>query len=591
MKSSFFKTVLAVICGVLILRVLGLLLFFLFLGGAMAGGGASIPRSGVLDLDMSTFVIQEQSKESTTPDVMSMNFDMTPVVGLHDAVEAIGIAATDPGVKYILLRADSMSAGMADVEELRAALADFRTSGKPVVAYTDNPGNGSYYLSTVADKIYMGSQHGGNNMLIGLSARLMFFKDILDKLGVKVQLIRHGKYKSAGEMFIRSTASEANREQNQVMINSAWRTLCGTMAAARGLSEETFNALIDDLALNFPEDFLRAGLVDELMDHETLVNKLCTLAQVSDVEKLSLIPFTGYVTNKVGLKFPGRTNVAVIYAEGDIVDGFSYDGVAADRFVSIIDDVRKDKSVKAVVLRVNSPGGSVSASVKIRTALDRLMAEKPLIASYGDYAASGGYWISCGCQKVYSDANSITGSIGVFSMIPEFSGTASKIGVGIESVGSNKHSDMFSLMRPFDKEELAYMQASVEDIYDLFVNLVATSRNQTPEQVDAIAQGRVWMGSDALELGLVDQIGTLDDAISYAAAMADLHSSDEYKVVGYPQPLTMLEELMLQFGQGPQEPSILSGTPFQGMGKAVEAMQNGNPATVYARLPYSLEIR
>ena len=197
MKSSFFKTVLAVICGVLILRVLGLLLFFLFLGGAVAGGGASIPRSGVLDLDMSTFVIQEQSKESTTPDVMSMNFDMTPVVGLHDAVTAIGIAATDPGVKYILLRADNMSAGMADVEELRNALANFRTSGKAVVAYTDNPGNGSYYLATVADKIYMGSQHGGNSMLIGLSARLMFFKDILDKLGVKVQLIRHGKYKSA----------------------------------------------------------------------------------------------------------------------------------------------------------------------------------------------------------------------------------------------------------------------------------------------------------------------------------------------------------------------------------------------------------
>ena len=244
-----------------------------------------------------------------------------------------------------------------------------------------------------------------------------------------------------------------------------------------------------------------------------------------------------------------------------------------------------------ITIYLNTPGGSVSASVKIRTALDLLMAEKPLIASYGDYAASGGYWISCGCQKVYSDANSITGSIGVFSMIPEFSGTANKLGVGIESVGSNKHSDMFSLMRPFDKEELAYMQASVEDIYEMFVNLVATSRDQEPAQIDAIAQGRVWMGSDALELGLVDQIGTLEDAISYAAAMADLHSSDEYKVVGYPKPLTMIEDLMSQFGQGPEEPSILTGTPFQGMGKAVEAMQNGNPATVYARLPYSIEIR
>ena len=483
-----------------------------------------------------------------------------------------------------------MAAGMAHVEELRAALAEFRRSGKAVIAYTENPGNGSYYLASVADKIYMGSQHGGNAMLIGLSAQLTFVKDLLDKVGVHVQLIRHGKYKSAGEMFIRSGASPENREQNQVMVNSCWKVFSSAIAQARGISEETFNGLVDNLSLVQPEDFQYCGLVDELVDHEALLEKLCTLAQVDKAEKLGLMPFADYVMSKV-VEMPGRNNVAVIYADGEIVEGKEYGMVAGDRFVKIIDEVRKDNTVKAVVLRVNSPGGSVSASVKIRTALDLLQKEKPLVASYGDYAASGGYWISNGCQKIYSGATTLTGSIGVFSMIPEFSGVTKKLGVAMESVGSNKHSDMFSLMRPFDNAELAYMQASVEDIYESFVNLVATSRNMDPARVDEIAQGRVWTGADALQIGLVDEIGTLEDAIAYAAALADFHSSDEYKVVGYPKPLTLVEEFMMSFGQTPQEPYVLADTPFAGIAKAAQSLTKEQPSAVYARLPYMLEIR
>ena len=588
--KDFVKTTLAVVCGFIVLRILRLLLLVILLGGALAGGNAAIPRSGVLDLDLSAFNLAEQTQEAQAPDLMSMSFDMLPLVGMHDAVEAINIAATDPAVQYILLRADGMSMGMAHAEELRTALARFHTSGKAIIAYTENPGNGSYYLSTVADKVYMGSHHGGNTMLIGLSAQMMFLKDVLDKVGVHVQLIRHGKYKSAGEMYIRSSSSAENREQNQVMVNSAWKAFSSAIAAARGISEETFNELLDNLELNFPEDFLRAGLVDELVDHETLLSKLSTLAQVSSPDKLKLIPFDAYVQDRVQ-SMPGRTNVAVIYADGEIVDGKDYAEVAGDRFVQVIDQVRKDKTVKAVVLRVYSPGGSVAASVKIRTALDRLQAEKPLVASYGNYAASGGYWISNGCQKIYADATTITGSIGVFSMIPEFSAVTKKVGVGVETVGSNKHSDMYSLMRPFDNAELAYMQASVEDSYDSFVNLVATSRDKEPAQIDAIAQGRVWTGADALEIGLVDEIGTLEDAIAYAAALADLHSSDEYSVVGFPQPLTMVEQLMIRIGQTPEEPSILAGTPFAGMGKAVMSLGSAEPAKVYARLPYALEIK
>lgn len=588
--KEFVKTILAVICAFIILRLLRGLLFLIFLGSALAsGGGSSLPRNGILDLDLSAFTLGEQSQDSTAPDLMSGNFDMTPVVGLHDAVQALRTASTDPGVQYILLRADEASLDIAGAEELRLALAEFRTGGKAIVAYTENPGNGSYYLASVADKIYMGSQHGGTYQLIGLSGRMLFLKDLLDKVGVHVQLIRHGKYKSAGEMFIKSAASPENREQNQVMINSSWKALCSVMAEARGLTEDQLNALVDNLALNFPEDFLKEGLVDELVDHEALLDKLCTLSQVDNSAKLKLIPFADYVSNKVK-NVPGSTQVAVIYADGEIVEGREVKDIAADRFVQVIDEVRKDKNVKAVVLRVNSPGGSVSASVKIRTALDLLQKEKPLVASYGSYAASGGYWISNGCQKIYSDATCLTGSIGVFSMIPEFSAVSKKVGVGVETIGSNKHSDMFSLMRPFDTAELAYMQASVEDIYELFVNLVASSRGMEPARVDEIAQGRVWTGADALEIGLVDEIGTLEDAISYAAALADLHSLDEYSVVGYPKPLTFMEELLMSFGKT-QEPSILEDTPFAGMEKGLEALKSQNTGLIYARLPYALEIR
>ena len=591
--KDFFKMLLAVVCGFILIQIIKFLLLFVVIGGlAASSSGVSVPKEGVLDLDLSQMSIVEQASESSMPafSLASMSMNATPV-GLRDAVKAIETAALDPGVKYILLRPEGATAGMADLEELRNALVQFRSSGKAVVAYLENPGNGSYYLATAADKIYMSSVKGGNYQLIGASSQMMFVKDLLDKLGVNVQLIRHGKYKSAGEMFIRSSSSPENREQNQVIVNTVWKNMSGAMTAARDISEKDFNQMVDDLAFCFPEDFLKAGLVDELMDHEALLDKLCTLARVQEEKDLKLIPFAAYATLKKGVELPGRNNVAIIYADGEIVEGKGYEDVAGDRFVKVIDDVRKNATVKAVVLRVNSPGGSVSASEKIRQALARLKAEKPLVASFGNYAASGGFWISAGCQKIYSDANTITGSIGVFSMIPEVSKVSKKVGVAVETVGSNKHSDMFSMMRPFDNKELEYMQASVEDIYESFVNLVADGRGLEPANVDAIAQGRVWMGSDALDISLVDEIGTLEDAIVYAAGLAGLYSSDQYKVVSYPKPLTVTEQFMAAMGQTLEEPSILSGTPFKSLEGAVKKITASEPTEVYARMPFDLVIK
>ena len=590
--------VLAVLCA---LFIAGILSFFLTLGmiGSLAALGSTktvLPREGILEINMADFALGEQTVEDKMSSFAAMNSlvgggsELT--IGLYDAVQAIRAAADDPAVKYIWLRPDDAAAGIATAQEFRHALAAFRESGKPVIASLDNATNGGYYLATVADKIYLSSVPGGMSMLVGMSGNLLFLKDLLDKLGVNVQLIRHGKFKSAGEMFIRNSPSPENLEQNQVMIDGVWKSLSEPMAAARDISWEEFNALIDNLSLNFPEDYLAHNLVDGLLNRDELIARLCELASVEKQEDLHRISFKDYVNAKVIEARPSKvTNtVAVIYAEGEIVDGSGIDGVAGDRFVRVIDKIRKDDNVKAVVLRVNSPGGSVSASDKIRTALDSLMAGKPVVASFGDYAASGGYWISAGTRRIYAQPGSLTGSIGVFSLLPDFSKTAKNLAhVNLTTVNSNKHSDMMSLMRPLDAAEMAYMQASVEDVYARFVGLVSRGRDLTPEQVDEIAQGRIWTGSDAVGIGLVDEIGTLGDAIAHAASLAGLEFREDYKVVGYPKPKDTMASLLKLFGQGGED-SILAGTPFAGLESAVQSVLQGEPGKVYARIPYAIDI-
>ncbi len=596
--KDFFKTVLAVIVGFLILNILASIMFFMMFG-AMAALGSSktvLPREGVLDLDMSKFTLAEQTKTDNfdLSALQGFNTQMNPSLGIMDAVKALEIAADDPGIKYVFLRADRMSAGMAGLEEFRKALVAFHESGKPVIAYTDGLSAGSFYIASAADKVYMNSDCGAGGMLLGISGRMTFIKDLLDKFGVNVQLIRHGKYKSAGEMFIRNSPSEANMEQNQVMISSIWKSLSSEMAAARGIDEEQFNALIDGLTLVIPKDFKEAGLVDELFNRQQLIDKLCELAGISDEKDLHLVPMMDYVEAKIQPVLPtGKNLVAVIYAEGNIVDGAEKKDIAGDRFARIIAKVRKDKNVKAVVLRVNSPGGSVLASAKIKDELDLLKAEKPLVASYGDYAASGGYWISNGCEKIYSDAVTLTGSIGVFSMIPDLSKTIKDVAhINITPVKSNKHSDMMSLMRPFDDDEKAYMQASIEDIYSNFVRIVSEGRSLTQEHVDSVAQGRVWTGSDALGIGLVDEIGTLQDAILYAASLAGYQTDKEYKVIGYPRPLTMMEQVMESLSGATDDglTAALKGTSFEGIASAVKALKANEPAKAYALMPYDITI-
>ena len=590
--KDFLKMTLAVLAGLFIAGILGFMLFFGFIGTLASLGSSTpaMPRSGVLFMDMSRISIAEQTQE-TNPMAMIQGQDIS-IIGLWDAVKAIEKAASDPAVQCIYLKADGLSAGgIAPVEELRQALGAFRLSGKPVVAYTENPGTGSYYLASVADKIYMGSYKGGSNMMVGVGTQMIFLKDLLDKLGVNVQLIRHGKFKSAGEMYIKSRPSEENLLQTREMVNSMWDGMAESICSSREISREDLDGMIDNLKLNTPEDFLACRLVDELLTKEELKEKLAVLAKESKYEEVKFISLRDYVNINAQTVSKARRKIAIIYAEGEIIDGYDKQEVAGDRFAGIISSVRADSTVKAVVLRVASPGGSVAASEKIRTEIDLLRKVKPVIASYGNYAASGGYWISNSCDKIFSDKSTLTGSIGVFSMIPDFSGTAEKVfHVGVTNVGSSRHSDMYSLTRPLDAEETAYMQRSVDDIYEAFLENVSAGRGMDKAEIDEIAQGRVWTGSDALKIGLVDEIGTLADAVRYAAIAAGDAESDlsTWEVAAYPKPMTTLD-IILENLTGSTD--ALAGTPFESVGRAFRSWDATSTGKVYARMPYILEIK
>ena len=589
--KDFVKMTLAVVLG---LFIAGTAMFFfsLMVVGSIAALGSSqpvMPKEAVLTVDMSTLSLSEQTQEAD-PLSSLQGGDGKSYLGILSAVRAINAAALDPAVKFIYLRPDGVSGGLSQLEEFRKALKNFRNSGKAIIALTETPTNGSYYLASVADKILMYDYAGGMNMITGLSTQMFFLKDILDRLGVNVQLIRHGKYKSAGEMFIKSDISPDNRHQNEVMLNSIWGAWTQAIAEDRNITAEKFNSLVDNLSLNDPQDFLENGLVDELLDKEGFKERLTGLYGAGKFDDIKSISLQDYATLKDIPNLKAKEKIAIIYAEGNIIDGRGKEQIAGDRFASIVADVRKDSTVKAVVLRVNSPGGSVVASDKIKVELDLLRKDKPLIASYGDYAASGGYWISNNCDYIFSNATTLTGSIGVYSMIPDFSRTAKEIAhVNVVTISSNRHGDMYSGMRALDKAELAYMQQSVEDIYGRFTSIVAEGRGMTVEEVDEIAQGRVWAGNDALEIGLVDQIGTLEDALNFAVASIGGTDLDSYQIAAYPKPLTTIEKIMENFGGN--NASILKGTMFEPVEKAFRDWNESNSGQVYARIPYEMDIR
>ena len=589
--KDFVKMTLATIAGLFLFGFVAMFLFFGMIGAIAAAGDTApvMPKEAVLKIDFTKMTLAEQTAEADPLAMLQGGGEITPV-GIYSAINAINAAAQDPAIRYIYMKPDAASGGFAQIEEFRTALKNFRDSGKAIVSYIESPTNAGYYLASVSDKIYMTKYDGGMNMFAGLSSQLIFLKDALDRLGVNVQLIRHGKYKSAGEMYIRNSSSKENMEQNEAMISSMWESWSTEIAQSRDITVEELNTMLNDLELNFPSDFLEKGLVDELLSREELQQKLADLYVTDDYKKVNSISLADYAAIKDVPNLKATNKVAVIYAEGNIVDGSDPEGVAGDRFAKIIADVRADKDVKAVVLRVNSPGGSVMASEKIKAELDLLRENVPVIASYGDYAASGGYWISANCDYIFSNATTLTGSIGVFSMIPDLGGTIkNKLHVTVTPVNSNEHADMLGMMRPLTGNEIAYMQASVERIYTKFTELVAEGREMTVADVDAIAQGRVWTGAEALEIGLVDEIGTLEDALRYAAVCIEgVEGLDQVQIAEYPKPLSTMEALLESFGAGE---GVFTGTALEDVEIAFRNASATESGKAYARLPYEISFR
>lgn len=548
-------------------------------------------KAKVLKIDFKN-PIAERKAGGSSFDIMSIMNSTPGSVTLLSYVQAIDAAAQDKTIGMIYMTPENISCGTAQLEEIRAALQRFRQSGKPVVAYCNNFGNGSYYLASVADKVIL--DPASESTLTGVASQMIFLKDVFDALGVDVQLIRHGKYKSAGEMYTRSSSSPENRLQNQELLNSIWNTLATEIAESRGCTPEQFNSWIENLELCHAQDYKDKGLIDETWYKDEVENYLCEQNGVKKIQEVSFVKINKYASK---LKKGSRKNkIAVVYADGEIVDSGSDADIVGTKLANTLRKVREDKKIKAVVFRVNSPGGSAQAAEAIRHEVQLLRAQKPVIVSFGDYAASGGYWISAESDYIFSDYNTVTGSIGVFGLIPSIGNAIRKnLKVNIETVGTSSHSDMMTGMRKLNDDEVEYIQRQIEKIYDDFTGLVSNGRGMSKDSVDAIGQGRVWSGADAMKIGLVDSRGGLTDAIDYAASKVGLEKKD-YRLSTYP---VAKETSLLQMlsGGGADDPeenlttSVENPALIDEMFPAIARMRDLHRSTLMLRMEDIMEIK
>ncbi len=489
-------------------------------------------KGKLLKIDMKD-VIAERGGNSFS--ISLGGFNMSSSVSLLDMERALDKAAEDNKIAAVYINTDHFRAGLAASEELRHYLLELSKAGKPVIAYGASMDNSSYYMASAADRVFLHPQGGGS--LNGMSSTQPFIKDLLDTLGVEVQLIRHGKFKSAGEMYIRNDISPENREQYEVMLGSIWSTIAEEIASSRGIKVEDLNSWVDGLALSTAKTWVEKGLVDGLKYRDEMEDYLCHLFGTTEASDVKTLNIKEYIEDLK--KGPVKKKIAVLYANGEIVRAGG--DIVGEALASTIAKVRADSSVKAVVFRVNSPGGEVVAADMIRREIELLGKVKPVVASYGAYAASGGYLISAGCSKIFTDNTTLTGSIGVFGMIPSLGKAIRKnLHVNMVDIGTHKHSSMGSGMQPLSPEEEAWYQEEIEGIYDTFVTVVSEGRSMTKDAVDEIAQGRVWAGKDALKIGLCDEKGTLLEAIGYIADKAGLK---DYRIAVYPEKKSMLKGL------------------------------------------------
>lgn len=496
-------------------------------------------ENSVLRIDLNG-EIKERGVKNPFGEIDLGPFMPKPSLGLNDIIDNLKKAKDDKNIRGIYLEISDPVAGFATLEEVRNALVDFRTSGKFIYAYSEVFSQKAYYLATTANKLYLNPQ--GALEIKGLSSQLMFFKKMLEKLDVEVQIFRHGKFKSAIEPFMLDKMSDANRTQVETYLGSLWGHMITDIAKNRNITTNDINEMANNLSVRSPEDAVKYKLVDDLKYEDEVFSAIKKNIGISESDKIHFVSLTDYSGAFKESKL-SKDKIAVVYAVGEIESGEGDDEkIGSARIAKAIRDARLDKNVKAIVLRVNSPGGSALASDVIWRETVLAQKAKPFIVSMGDVAASGGYYISCAADRIFAQPNTITGSIGVFGMIPNAQKALSeKLGITIDTVNTNKHSDVGTILRGVSADEYEYVQQSVEHIYDIFITKVAAGRKTTKNNIDSVGQGRVWSGADAIKINLVDELGGINDAIAYAAKQAKV---SDYKLQLLPKQKDPLQELL-----------------------------------------------
>lgn len=540
--KEFLRSTLATITGVLICGFIFIILGISTLVGIMASSETEtvVPPNSVFTLELKG-TIQERYQPSPIDQFFE---DQISTYGLEDILNAIQKAKENDLIKGIYLHTGALSCSAASLQAIHRALADFKQSGKFLVAYADAYTQGGYYVASVADKVIVNPV--GSLSWHGLASETMFLKDFLAKIGVKMQIFRVGTYKSAVEPMMSTEMSPANREQTQAFLESTWKSILNDVSASRHISADSLNLLADrNMDFQPAETYVSSGLADTLMYQDEVLSYLKSLTGLSDEDDLKTLNLDEMTRVKATApKSKTRDVVAVYYAYGEIDNGSSsYDeGINSEKVTKDLRDLRKDKNVKAVVLRVNSPGGSAYGSEQIWREVSLLKAEKPVVVSMGDYAASGGYYISCAAHKIVAEPTTLTGSIGIFGMMPDASELLNdKLGLHFDGVKTHKMADMGSMSRPFNAEESALMQQMVNQGYALFTKRCAEGRHIPLEELCKIAEGRVWTGSMAKELKLVDELGGLDTAIQLAAQLGKVK---DYNLQTYPAKEDFLTQLL-----------------------------------------------
>ena len=591
--KDFLKFTLATVTGIILSSIVLFIISMVTLFGIMSASDTEtiVKKNSVMMLDLNGTLV-ERTQEDPLGILSQLFGDESNTYGLDDILSSIQKAKENENIKGIYLQASSLGTSYASLQEIRNALLDFKESGKFVIAYADSYTQGLYYLSSAADKVLLNPK--GMIEWRGIASAPLFYKDLLQKIGVEMQVFKVGTYKSAVEPFIATEMSSANREQVTAFITSIWGQVTQGVSASRNIPIDSLNVYADRMLMFYPsEESVKCGLADTLIYRNDVRNYLKKLVEIDEDDNLPIVGLSDMMNVKKNVPKDKSGNiVAVYYASGEITDypssATSEDGIVGSKVIRDLRKLKDDNDVKAVVLRVNSPGGSAFASEQIWHAVKELKTKKPVIVSMGDYAASGGYYISCVADTIVAEPTTLTGSIGIFGIIPNVKGLTDKIGLRYDVVKTNKYADFWNIMRPFNEDERSLLQMMITEGYDTFVSRCAEGRHMTKEAIEKIAEGRVWTGETAKKLGLVDELGGIDKALDIAVAKAGIEG---YTIVSYPAKQDFFSSLLDTKPTNYVESQLLKsklGEFYQQFGLLKNLQEQ---SMIQARIPFELNIK